>query len=1467
MVGKNNHYLKESKNNQKYQRFSLRKFSIGVVSVAIAAGFYLGSSQSVMADTTTQAAQTSESTVAVSTSGSTASDSSEVTQASSATTTKTSASANASEAATTPTTTESSAASASDDAATMTLSTKTPVTSITALADSKTQTPTVAKTAHNNTENQAVNNTDEVTVTIIYKDETTGKTLDTETVSGKAGQKIKFNNQKILDYRNLHYKYNDSNLDKLIYRVDVKEYTISFTHRTKPDTKNVKVTRTINVTKPDGSVTTTTQIVNSTGKGTKDLVTNETTWNSWTTGTWAEFDTPTISGYTPSQTTVAAEEVNGTTADQIVKITYTADELTATITYKDDTTGQILGTETATGKVGQKIDFNNNQKILDYRNAGYAYRKTDLDGQTYQVNGQKDFTVHFTHKTETVTKNVTVTRTIRYVYSDRKEAAKDVVQTLTFKQTGTKDLVTGQTTWNNVADQDFAAVDSPVIAGYTANKATVAQESANVDTKSSELTVTYKASDADAMITYVDEATGKTIKTEKASGKVGQKIVFATYPGYQIKLLEQQGYELGPNDFRFEGEYYSSDSAKNHFTVHLNHGKKADVENKTITRTINVTNPDGAVKTTKQVAELSRMVTKDAVTGDVLETGDWTTGSWAEFDTPTISNYTPSQATVAAEKVDNNTKDQVVNITYTANEQTATITYVDDTDHKGMRTDNAIGKFGQQIVFANDPGKQILAYRDAGYVYQDTDFNNQAYQSDNAKNAYVVHFTHKTQTFTPAYNPNGYDLSRNATYTIHYVFADGKQNDYNVVQQSILGAVTRTATLDEATGEVTYGNWKVNSRFAQISTPERPGYTPDKAQSNGFTPVVDGQSLMLDGDETVTYYPDSVKSDAKLYTRTIHYVDEHGNELFGDTVQSVTFNKSTETDYNGNVINDGAWVSDHNQFDAVVAPTKDGYTADQAQVDQLAIDANDSNQKHEVTIVYHANKQTATITYVDDATGKAIKTETVNGKVGQKIVFATYPGYQIKLLEQQGYELGPNDFRFEGEYYSSDSAKNHFTVHLNHGKKADVDTKTITRTINVTNPDGTVKTTKQAAELSRMVTKDAVTGDVLETGDWTTGAWDEFDTPTIPGYTPSQASVAQQTVTSTTPDTTIAITYTADAKPVKQGDVTIKYVDQDGNEISRQVISGNVGDTIKVTPEIPAGWEPADPSTVPSEVTIREENGQIIIVVIKHAVQDPTETKTVTRTINVTTPDGQTTTTKQTVTLTRSGDLDLVTGQTTWGDWTTGTWQDFKPAAIAGYTPSQSDVPEVTVDGDTMDQVINITYTADQQTPVDPGQTTDPVEPAKPADHDADTSQPGDHNTDTSQPTDPDFDAHYRNADAAPDDSNQQDDATTSEAPVSEAPVASTSAAQAKYAPTTDPNGATLTGITVRGTAKSTTSTDAQRASNAAAPTDTTSANERATSQRLPQTGNADSTALVGLGFASLLTMFGLLGSKKNKQD
>ncbi|MCH5385402.1 hypothetical protein LHV08_06625 [Limosilactobacillus reuteri] len=102
------------------------------------------------------------------------------------------------------------------------------------------------------------------------------------------------------------------------------------------DDMNQYVTRTIVVHEPGKDPVSHDQTVHFTREdaqgnaGYTDPVTGETTWNAWhvagelnqANGTWAEFNAPTVKGYTPSQAEVAAEEVTAETKDVTVDINY-----------------------------------------------------------------------------------------------------------------------------------------------------------------------------------------------------------------------------------------------------------------------------------------------------------------------------------------------------------------------------------------------------------------------------------------------------------------------------------------------------------------------------------------------------------------------------------------------------------------------------------------------------------------------------------------------------------------------------------------------------------------------------------------------------------------------------------------------------------------------------------------------------------------------------------------------------------------------------------------------------------------------------------------------------------------------------------------------------------------------------------------------------------------------------------------
>ena len=102
------------------------------------------------------------------------------------------------------------------------------------------------------------------------------------------------------------------------------------------DDMNQYVTRTIVVHEPDQDPVSHDQTVHFTREdaqgnaGYTDPVTGKITWNAWhvagelnqANGTWAEFNAPTVKGYTPSQAKVAAEEVTAETKNVTVDIKY-----------------------------------------------------------------------------------------------------------------------------------------------------------------------------------------------------------------------------------------------------------------------------------------------------------------------------------------------------------------------------------------------------------------------------------------------------------------------------------------------------------------------------------------------------------------------------------------------------------------------------------------------------------------------------------------------------------------------------------------------------------------------------------------------------------------------------------------------------------------------------------------------------------------------------------------------------------------------------------------------------------------------------------------------------------------------------------------------------------------------------------------------------------------------------------------
>ena len=355
-----------------------------------------------------------------------------------------------------------------------------------------------------------------------------------------------------------------------------------------------------------------------------------------------------------------------------------------------------------------------------------------------------------------------------------------------------------------------------------------------------------------------------------------------------------------------------------------------------------------------------------------------------------------------------------------------------------------------------------------------------------------------------------------------------------------------------------------------------------------------------------------------------------------------------------------------------------------------------------------------TINFVDtDEGNKVIQTSTKSGDAGTPL--------SLSLTLPAGYQLADGQ-TLPTSYQFTDALTQTLNINLKHATQSVEDSKTVTRTINYTDPTtGEVKTlTTQPVTLTRTGSTDLVTHKTTWQ-DWTTGNWAAIsanDIPTFAGYTPSQTSVAAETVTGQTSNSTVNITYTANDQSTH-----IIYKDAKGNTVKTDTVSGKTDQTVDTNSSLPTGWKIAETSkvkTIPSTITFKGVSTPDTVIVVDHVMTPVNHTKpvapgtktvtgkvidgahdadlnkTITRTINVKTPNGKITTTKQVANLYRDATYDDVTGEVAYDDWSTDIWKAFTPTAIPGYTVET--VPMETVTADMSNKTVNVAYTADKQT-------------------------------------------------------------------------------------------------------------------------------------------------------------------------
>lgn len=242
---------------------------------------------------------------------------------------------------------------------------------------------------------------------------------------------------------------------------------------------------------------------------------------------------------------------------------------------------------------------------------------------------------------------------------------------------------------------------------------------------------------------------------------------------------------------------------------------------------------------------------------------------------------------------------------------------------------------------------------------------------------------------------------------------------------------------------------------------------------------------------------DTQRTDA--VTETVHYRDNHGNQLRPDTQVTKTFTQSGVID---KVTGDIAWNPVASQMiDQVIAPGITGYTPDRNSVPAATVNFGDNDIDQ--TIVYTPVQEPASIKYVDDTTGETLLTDHTTGDFGTQINFDHDPIAQIGQYESQGYKLVSNNYGSNAHQFSATASENNFEVHLTHGTKDAVRTSTVNRVINYVDSATGEKlrpSTTQMLTFTEHGTTDEVTGETT----WTDAPVQRFAkvaTPEIEGYT------------------------------------------------------------------------------------------------------------------------------------------------------------------------------------------------------------------------------------------------------------------------------------------------------------------------------------------------------------------------------
>lgn len=745
-------------------------------------------------------------------------------------------------------------------------------------------------------------------------------------------------------------------------------------------------------------------------------------------------------------------------------------------------------------------------------------------------------------------------------------------------------------------------------------------------------------------------------------------------------------------------------------------------------------------------------------------------------------------------------------------------------------------------------------------------------------------------TFVVKYaGPNENVEHQTVTQTVHYQYKDGITEGRPALPQDNVQQKSFTHTVKtDPEGNIiedTQTPDQADNQFTAVKSPNihdeatDTNYYYDQAVVGGNTNVTQSTP---DTEFIVYYLPGNITTQSKSITQTVHYAYRDGvtqgrPALPTDNVQRVTFTQKIETNpFTGDVAG-YSWDPIYSKFDSVQTPELKGFYADQevAGGDPHVI-PEDSDTTYTVYYAAPVSKikeekqvtQTITYEYADGITANRptlprtdvqtkvfYRTVTTNPWTDEVISDTWSPAQNFTVVQTptiNGYYYDQAQAGNDTETITQDSPDTEYTVKYAPAKSEEVGTKNVTQTIRYHYAEGVTgdpallpQPNVQTLTFTRTLVTNPFTDEVISDTWSPAQKFSIVATPTLDGYYANRDQAGSDAaVNYDDADTEYVVKYapvktTTETKNVTQ---TVKYVYADGVTEGRPALPDSNVQSLTFTRTILTNpwtdevisdtWSPAqkfsivktpnitgyyaDQAQAGSDSAVTHENPDTEYIVQYAPGKVTTEDKTVTQTIKYEYADGvtegrptlpadNTITVDFTHTIIRDPWTDEVVSDT----WSPAqTINPVESPTIDGFTPDHAEIPGKTITYDSENLEYVVKYTKDEEpnkpTPEEPTpeEPATPEKPNEPAEETPTPSQP--------QPTVP-----------APEAPVQQPTKPVEEP--SETPVINQVVSAKPVAPNKEAN------------------------------------------NKLPQTGNQDSTAIIGLG---LVTAFAsLFGFGKRKSE